>query len=380
MKIGVPRETFPGERRVALVPSVLPSLTGLPAEVWIESGAGTEAGFGDDAYEAQGARVTPSRAEVLGCDLVLQVRTLGANPTEGKADLEHFRPGTVLVGLADPLVAAGAIEALARKRVSLFALELLPRTSRAQAMDALTSMATLAGYKAVLLAADALPRIFPMMVTAAGTLTPARVLVVGAGVAGLQAIATARRLGALVKAYDVRPGVREEIESLGATFAEMPLDTLDDVQAGDERGYARAMGEDFYRGQRDHLASIVQGSDVVITTAAVPGRSAPRLLTASMVESMTPGSVVVDLAAASGGNCELTRPDERVVHHRVVVLGPTNLPSTLPFHASQMYAKNVTAFVLNLYRGNALDLGADDDIVRQTLVLKDGEMAGKVPG
>jgi proton-translocating NAD(P)+ transhydrogenase subunit alpha len=377
MKIGVPRETFPGERRVALVPSLLPALTGLPAEVWVESGAGTEAGFGDDAYEARGARVTPSRAEVLGADLVVQVRTLGANPTEGKADLEHLRPGTILVGLADPLVATEAIEALARRRVTLFALELLPRTSRAQAMDALTSMATLAGYKAVLLAAETLPRIFPMMVTAAGTLTPARVLVVGAGVAGLQAIATARRLGALVKAYDVRPEVREEIESLGATFAALPLD---DVQTADERGYARAMGEDFYRRQRDHLASIVLGSDVVITTAAVPGRSAPRLLTASMVESMAPGSVVVDLAAASGGNCELTRPDERVVHRRVVVLGPTNIPSTLAFHASQMYAKNVTAFVLNLYRGNALDLGADDDIVRQTLILKDGEMVRKVPG
>lgn len=374
MKIGVPRETFPGEKRVAIVPAVLPILTGLPAEVWIESGAGTQAGFDDDAYEARGARVTPSRAEALQSDLVLQVRTLGANPDQGKSDLEHLRPGTILVGLGEPFTAAEAIEALARKRVSLLALELLPRTSRAQAMDALTSMATLAGYKAVLLAAEALPRIFPMMVTAAGTLTPARVLVIGAGVAGLQAIATARRLGALVQAYDIRAEAQEEIESLGATFAKLPLET---TETEDERGYARAMGEDFYRKQAEHLATIVQDSDVIITTAAVPGRAAPRLVTASMVESMAPGSVVVDLAAASGGNCELTRPDARIVHRKVVVLGPTNLPSTLAFHASQMYARNVTAFVQNLCREGVLDLSSDDEIVRETLVLKEGERVKK---
>lgn len=374
MKIGVPRETFPGERRVAIVPAVLPALTGLPAEVWIEAGAGTEAGFGDEAYATGGARVTSSRTEVLHSDLVLQVRTLGANPIEGKADLEHLRPGTTLVGLAEPLTAAEALESLARKRVSLFALELVPRTSRAQSMDVLTSMATLAGYKAVLLAAEALPRIFPMMVTAAGTLTPARVLVIGAGVAGLQAIATARRLGALVKGYDIRPEVQEEIESLGATFAKLPLDAQ---ETGDERGYARAMGEEFYRKQAGHLATIVRDSDVVITTAAVPGKTAPRLLTAPMIESMTPGSIVVDLAAASGGNCELTRPDERVAHQGVVILGPTNLPSTLAFHASQMYAKNVAAFVQNLCREGALDLSADDEIVRETLVLKEGERVGR---
>lgn len=322
--------------------------------------------------------MTSSRAEVLRADLVLQVRTLGANLREGKSDLEHFRPGAVVVGFAEPraVTAGEAIEMLARKHVSLFALELIPRTSRAQAMDAVTSMATLAGYKAVILAAEALSRIFPMMVTAAGTLTPARVLVVGAGVAGLQAIATARRLGALVKAYDVRSEVREEIESLGATFAELPLS---ETMTGDASGYARAMDDEFYREQREHLASIVRGSDVVITTAAVPGATAPRLLTASMIESMAAGSVVVDLASSSGGNCELTRPDERVVHRQVVILGPTNLPSTLPFHASQMYAKNVAAFVQHLYRGSELDLSSDDEIVRETLVLRKGEIVRTDP-
>jgi proton-translocating NAD(P)+ transhydrogenase subunit alpha len=369
MKIGVPKETFPGETRVALTPSLVPSLLALGAEVWVETGAGRDAGFPDASYEEKGARLIPSRADVLGCDLVLQVRTLGANPLEGRSDLVYLLRGTTLVGFAGSSVETEAIDALAAREVTLFVLELVPRTSRAQMMDALTSMATLAGYKAVLVAAERLPRVFPMMVTAAGTLTPARVLVIGAGVAGLQAMATAHRLGAVVKAYDLRPEVREEIESLGARFVDIALDAPD---ARDERGYARAQGEDFYRKQRELLSKAVAESDVVVTTAAVPGKRAPVLVTAPMVEAMAPGSVIVDLGALSGGNCELTRADEIIEHGGVTILGPTNLPSTLPFHASQMYAKNVTAFVRLLVRDGAIRFD-DDDILRETLVLRNGE-------
>jgi NAD(P) transhydrogenase subunit alpha len=370
MKVGIPRETFPGERRVALTPAVVPSLLRLGVEIRVESGAGLSAGFPDDAFEAKGARVVSARAEALDSDVLLQVRTLGANPREGRRDLEHLRPGTTLIGFAEPMTATAEIEALAGRGVSLFALELLPRTSRAQSMDALTSMATLAGYKAVLVAAETLPRVFPMMVTAAGTITPARVLVVGAGVAGLQAIATARRLGALVRAYDVRPEVKEEIESVGARFVELPLPS----EAADEKGYARERSEDFYRKQRELLRDAVGDSDVVITTAAVPGKKAPRIVDREMVEGMAPGSVIVDLGAVGGGNCELTRPDETVVHEGVVILGPTNLPSTLAYHASQMYAKNVAAFLSNLLTDGEVVLSEEDDIVRETLLIRKGEI------
>jgi NAD(P) transhydrogenase subunit alpha len=372
MKVGVPRETFPGERRVAVTPGVVPALVRLGAEVIVESGAGKEAGFTDEEYGAKGARVVTSRADALQADVVLQVRTLGANPREGRSDLEHLREKTILVGFADPLTSKAEIEALAARGVSLLALELLPRTSRAQSMDALTSMATLAGYKAVLIAAEKLPRIFPMMVTAAGTITPAKLLVVGAGVAGLQAIATARRLGAVVSAYDVRAEVKEQIESLGARFVELPLES----EASDDKGYARERSEDFYTKQRELLGTAVRESDVVITTAAVPGKKAPRLVDRTMVEAMTQGSVVVDLGAASGGNCELTRPDESVVHAGVVVLGPTNLPSTVAYNASQMYARNAFAFVQNLVHDGEVRLSDEDDIVRETLVIRDGAIVG----
>jgi NAD(P) transhydrogenase subunit alpha len=345
----------------------------LRIEVVVESGAGGAAGFPDDAYREQDARVVAAREEAFSADVVLQVRTLGSNPREGRRDLELLRPGTILVGFAEPFLAKGGIAALAERGVSLFAMELVPRTSRAQSMDALTSMATLAGYKAVIVAAERLRRIVPMMVTAAGTLHPAKVLVVGAGVAGLQAIATARRLGAVVSGYDVRAEVREQIESLGARFVEIPLRST----TGDEKGYARELSEDFLREQREHLARAVRGSDVVITTAAVPGKTAPRLLDRSMVEAMAPGSVVVDLAAASGGNCELTRPDEPVEHGGVLVLGPTNLAGTLPYHASQMYARNLAAFVQNLVRDGELRISTEDDIQRETLVLLRGEVIAR---
>ena len=261
------------------------------------------------------------------------------------------------------------IEALAARGVNLFALELLPRTSRAQSMDVLSSMATVAGYKAVLIAAERLPKMFPMMVTAAGTVMPAKVLVIGAGVAGLQAIATSRRLGAVVTAYDVRPEVKEEIESLGARFAEIALETGD---AQDERGYAKALGEDFYERQRALMSRLVEDADVVVTTAAVPGGTAPRLVTATMVDAMAAGSVIVDLAAASGGNCELTQADTVVEHRGVSVLGPTNLPATVPFHASQMYGRNITAFLMNLIVDGKLHVDLEDEVVRETLVARDG--------
>jgi NAD(P) transhydrogenase subunit alpha len=277
----------------------------------------------------------------------------------------------VLIGLADPTADPAVAQAVAATGAALFALELIPRISRAQGMDVLSSMATLAGYKAVLLAADHLPKMFPMLMTAAGTVAPARVFVVGVGVAGLMAIAQARRLGAVVEAYDVRPAVREQVQSLGAKFVEMELDAGD---AEDQGGYAKALGEEFYRRQRELMARVVAASDVVITTAAVPGRKAPVLVTAEMVRAMQPGSVVVDLAAATGGNCELTRPDETVTDHGVTILGPTNAPSDLAVDGSRMYAKNVTAMLLNMSQGGVVDIHKDDEIVAGTCVARDGKV------
>lgn len=337
-------------------------LSAAGVDVIVESGAGDASGFNDGAYEANGARVALERRTVLEADIVLCVRA-------SVSSLAGAHAGQVIVGLADPLSARDDVEALAGLGVTLFALELLPRITRAQSMDVLSSMATIAGYKAVLVAAGRLPKLFPMMVTAAGTITPAKVLVIGAGVAGLQAIATARRLGAVVTAFDVRPQVKQEVESLGARFAELALDT-DDAQ--DERGYAKALGEDVYEHQRAMMARLVAGSDVVVATAAVPGRTAPVLITAEMVEAMAAGSVVVDLAAASGGNCELTRPDAVAEHRGVLVIGPTNLPATVAFHASQMYGKNITSFVTNMIVDGELRIDLDDEVVRDTLVARDG--------
>ncbi|MFH1740342.1 MAG: Re/Si-specific NAD(P)(+) transhydrogenase subunit alpha [bacterium] len=372
MKIGLLKETFPNERRVALIPSGIPALTKKGYEVVLESGAGASAGYPDSAYEGKGARVVTGWSEVFAeADVIVQVRGLGANPAAGREDLGKFRDGQVLIGFQEPLSAPEAAQELAACGLVVFSMELMPRITRAQSMDALSSMATIAGYKAVLLAAEALPRMFPMLMTAAGTLAPAKVFVVGAGVAGLQAIATARRLGAVVQAYDVRPAVKEQIESLGAKFVEMPLKAGD---AEDKGGYAKTMDEEFYRRQREMMTRVVAESDAVITTAAIPGKPAPKLISAEMVKGMVPGSVIVDLAAERGGNCELTQPDETVLTHDVSILGPTNLPSTVPYHASQMYSKNITTFLLHLIKEGEMKLSLEDEIVRETLITRGGEV------
>ena len=362
MKIGVPSEQVAGERRVALVPASVPLLKKAGFDVVIEGGAGQSAGFPDAAYVEKGAQITASRAEVFAADIILQVRV---------GDLALMRQGQIVIGMADPLGVPDVARQLASRGVTAFALELIPRITRAQSMDVLSSMATISGYKAVLLAADALPRMFPLLTTAAGTITPAHVFIMGVGVAGLQAIATARKLGAVVEAYDVRPAVKEQVQSVGAKFVELPLET---GQAEDKGGYAKAQDEAFYQRQREMMARVVAASDVVITTAVVPGKKAPVLVTAGMVHGMAPGSVIVDLAAERGGNCELTRPDQVVVEHGVTILGPTNLPSTVPYHASQMYAKNITTFLLHLVKDGAVKVDTSDEITRDTLMSQGGEI------
>lgn len=371
MIIGVPKETFPGERRVALIPASIPALSKANLEVHVETGAGREAGFLDSEYEAQGAKIVASRKEAFDANLVVQVRTLGTNPEAGRADLELMRQEQAIVGSVDPLGNPQAAADIAATGAQLFALELIPRITRAQSMDVLSSMATIAGYKAVLLAANTLPKMFPLMMTAAGTLKAAHVFVIGAGVAGLQAIGTARKLGAVVEGYDVRPVVREQVESLGAKFVEMELDA---GQSEDKGGYAKELGEDFYRKQRELMMQVVSRNDIVVTTAAIPGKKSPVLITEDMVKAMTHGSVIVDLAAERGGNCELTKADETVVAHGVTILGPTNLPATIPNHASQMFSKNVQTFLLNLINEGQLSLNLEDEIVRETLVTRGKEV------
>lgn len=372
MIVAVPKETFPGERRVALVPAVLPQLAKAGFDVLVEAGAGLAAGFRDKDYEGKGATVIADRAELFSkADVVLQVRTPGANPAAGAEDAKLMRPGQIVVGHADPLGDPALTKAVAEAGATLFALELIPRITRAQSMDVLSSMATLAGYQAVLLAAVNLPKMFPMMMTAAGTIAPAKVFIVGVGVAGLMAIAQARKLGAVVEAYDVRPAVKEQVQSLGAKFVEMELDAGDSEDKG---GYAKAMDEEFYAKQRELMTRVVAANDVVITTAAIPGRKAPVLVTAEMVKGMQPGSVVVDLAAATGGNCELTRADEVVVEHGVTILGPTDLPSQLCADASRMYAKNIVTMLLNMTAEGAVDIDKDDEIVTGTMVARGGEI------
>jgi NAD(P) transhydrogenase subunit alpha len=386
MIVGVPRESFPGERRVAIVPAIVPALIQLKLEVLVESGAGEAAGIVDAAFEEKGARIATSRDDVFKSEIVIQVRAGGANPEAGQADLARLSGGQTLIAFLDPLSNPNAQSELARRGISAFAMELMPRITRAQSMDALSSMATIAGYKAVLLAANTLPRMFPMMMTAAGTIAPARAFVIGAGVAGLQAIASARRLGAVVRAYDVRPTVADQVRSVGGEFVELTLEAGD---AEDKRGYAKAQDETFYKRQRELMARVVGESDVVITTAAIPGKPAPVLITEDMVRGMTPGSVIVDLAAERGGNCELTRADEIVVVHGVTILGPTNLPSTVPFHASQLYARNLATFLKHLMKDGALHIDADDEITRETLITRGGELvhrrtqeilSGQAPG
>ena len=371
MIVGVPKETFPGERRVAIVPASVPTLTKAGLEVVVQSGAGEAAGFPDAQYAERGARIASTREEVFAADVILQIRAAGANRASGTDDLPLLRAGHVLIGMCQPLGEPKLLSQFARRGLSIFALELLPRITRAQAMDVLSSMATVAGYRAVILAAAHLPKMFPMLMTAAGTISAAKVFVIGAGVAGLQAIATAKRLGAVVSAYDIRPAVKEQILSLGAKFVEMGLETSQAEAAG---GYARAMDEDFYRKQRQLMAKVAAENDVVICTAAVPGKRAPLLLSAEAVRGMAPGSVIVDLAAESGGNCELSKPDQTILDSGVTIIAPTNPASEAPFDASQMYSRNVSTFLLALVRNGQFSPDMDDQIVRETLVARDGQV------
>ena len=373
MIVGVPRESFPGERRVALVPAALANLSKIGLEVIVESGAGVEAGYPDADYGAKGAKVISDRAEIFRtADIIVQVLCPGANDKTGAADLAAFRPNQIVIGFFRPMNSVDVLKALAERGVTSFSVELIPRTTRAQSMDALSSMATVAGYKAVLIAADILPKLFPMLTTAAGTLTPARVLILGVGVAGLQAIATARRLGAVVSAYDLRPVVKEQVQSLGARFVELPIEAQN---AQDARGYATAQDESFYRRQRELLGKVISENDVVITTAVIPGKRAPILVTKEMVAGMAPRSVIIDLAAERGGNCELTRAGEKImVEKDVTIVGWFNLASTVPYHASQMYARNLSTFLALLVKDGKLNLNLKDDILRDTLVTHSGEI------
>ncbi|HZU10465.1 MAG TPA: Re/Si-specific NAD(P)(+) transhydrogenase subunit alpha [Pseudacidobacterium sp.] len=369
--LGILRETYPQERRVALVPRQCEALKKAGLEVILEQSAGAAAGFPDELYIARGARVANREDVFQQADIIAQVRCLGANPEAGRADLRHLRPGQVLIGFAEPLTAIQECSDLASAGVSLLALELIPRITRAQSMDALSSMATIAGYRAVLLAATHLPKMFPLLMTAAGTITPAKVFILGAGVAGLQAIATARRLGAVVSAYDVRAAVKEQVESVGAKFVVLDVEAQ---AAEDKSGYAKALGEDFYRKQREQLTEVLREQDVVITTAAVPGRKSPVLITAEMVSAMQPGSVIVDIAAERGGNCEMTKAGETVVHNDVTILGPVNLPASIPNHASQMFSANVAAVAKLLMNEGKITLNLEDEIIREALVTHEGRI------
>ncbi len=369
--VGVLKETFPGERCVGIVPKSVDVLKKTDMTVLVEAAAGAAAGYPDDQYTARGAAVATREEIWKQADIVVQFRGLGANPTAGRADLAHMRKGQIVLGLGEPLTAKQEATDLAAAGVSFFALELIPRTTRAQSMDVLSSLATISGYEAVILAATTLPKIFPMLMTAAGTITPAKVFVIGAGVAGLQAIATAKRLGSVVSGYDVRSAVKDQIISVGAKFVSLEVEA---GQAEDKGGYAKAMDEAFYKKQRELMLEVVKEHDVVITTAAVPGKRAPILITKEMVEAMAPGSTIVDIAAVRGGNCELTQPDQHVVHNGVNIVGPTNFASMAPFHASQMFSANVATFLKHLNGFLPLETIPEDDIVADTLVTHGGDV------
>jgi NAD(P) transhydrogenase subunit alpha len=363
MIVGVPKEIAGGERRVALVPELVPKLVKAGLEVLVQADAGAAAGFLDPSYAEKGARV---EADVFPqADILLKVQP----PT--LEEIGKIKEGTTLIGFLQPYTNAAGIKALAARKVTVFAMELMPRITRAQPMDALSAMSTVAGYKAVLLAASRLPKVFPLLMTAAGTLTPARVFVIGAGVAGLQAIGTAKRLGAVVEAYDTRPVVKEQVESLGAKFAVLGLETK---EAEAKTGYAKAQSEEFYQKQQQMMAQYVAAADVVIPTALVPGKRAPVLISEEMVRSMRPGSVLVDLAAEQGGNCALTEPGQEVVKHGVTIIGPINLPSTVPFHASQMYARTVTNYLMHLLKEGKVQLDLNDELTRGPLVTHRGDV------
>lgn len=375
MIIGVPKESYPGERRVALVPVVIPTLVKAGFEVLIEANAGVEAGYPDAQFTDKGAKIVPSRGELFRqSEIIVQVLCYGSNDFNGRDDLAFMRPGQVLLGFLRPLGSIEVIQEIAKAGITSFAVELIPRTTRAQSMDALSSMGTICGYKAVLVSAETLPRIFPMLTTAAGTITPARVLVIGAGVAGLQAIATARRLGAVASAYDLRPAAKEQVQSLGGRFVELPIEAKD---AQDARGYGTAQDESFYNRQRELLGRVVQESDVVVTAAVIPGKKSPILVTEDMVKGMAPGSVIFDLAAERGGNCELTQTGQTIVRHGVTIIGAINLASGVPYHASQMYARNLTAFLTHLFRDGKIQSDVSDEIIRETLLTKEGEVVNQ---
>jgi NAD(P) transhydrogenase subunit alpha len=369
MNVGVLKEHLPDERRVALVPAHVGTLTKLGAEVVVERGAGEAAGFADEAYSEKGARLA-ERTEILGeADALLTVRTAAADAERFAEDVSSMKEGQIVIGYAEPYAPNEAFSRAVEKRVSVFSMELMPRITRAQSMDSLSSMANLAGYKAVLLAANNLPKMFPMMMTAAGTIVAAKAFIVGVGVAGLQAIATAKRLGAVVSAYDIRPAVKDQVKSLGAKFVELDLETGDSESAS---GYAREMDEEFYRKQREKMTEVVAESDVVITTAAVPGKKAPVLVTEDMVKAMPTGSVLVDLAAERGGNCELTESGKTVTKHGVTIIGPENVPSMLAENASTLYSKNITTFFATMVQDGELDIDYEDEIISSTMVTKDG--------
>ena len=373
MIIGIPSEIKAGEKRVAMSPANVQSLTDKSVKVLIQADAGSAAGYPDAEYTAAGATVTADRAEIFAsADIILQVQSFGSNNDNSDGDLALLRSGQLVIGMMDPLASPQAAQAVAKTGATAIALELVPRISRAQSMDVLSSMATLAGYKAVLMGASAAPRIFPMLMTAAGTLQPARVLIMGVGVAGLQACATAKRLGAVVEAYDVRPAAREQILSVGAKPVELDLDTGESEGAG---GYAKEQGEDFLRRQRELMTEVVAQQDIIITTAAIPGAKSPILVTEDMVKAMKPGAVIVDLAAERGGNCDLTKQGETVVVHDVTILGPENVPSDLAFHASQMLGKNMqTLLELIVDEAGNLNLDFNDEIVAGTVVAHEGEI------
>ncbi len=372
MIVGVPKEIYPGERRVALVPAVIPNLAKAGLEVVIESGAGTDAGYPDSAYTEKGAKIAADRRAVFStADIIVQVLCYGANDINGRDDVALMKRDQVLIGFLRPFGAVDVAQQIAQTGVTAFSVELMPRTTRAQNMDALSSMATVAGYKAVLLAADTSPRLFPMLTTAAGTITPARIFVIGVGVAGLQAIATGRRLGAVVSAYDMRPAVKEQVQSLGGRFVELPIEAKN---AQDARGYGTAQDETFYARQRELLTKVVAESDVIITTAVIPGKKAPVLVTADMVKGMAPGSIIIDMAAERGGNCELTQTGKTVIEHGVSIVGKINLAGSVPYHASQMYARNLTNYLSYMVKQGKLTLNMQDEIMRETLVSRAGEI------
>ncbi len=370
MRIAVAKEIEASERRVALIPDVVSKLVKQGFEVSIESGAGEKALYSDSDYEAAGATIISDTAKLWGeADILFKVSP-PQQREDGSAEIDALKEGSVLIGFLNPLANPSLAEQLAQRKITAFSMEMIPRTTRAQSMDALSSQASIAGYKSVLIAAEALPKYFPMLTTAAGTIAPAKVFVMGAGVAGLQAIATARRLGAMVEAFDIRPAVKEEVQSLGAKFVEVKLEE-ETATAG---GYAKEISEESKKRTQEAVTERVKNADVVITTAQVPGRKAPRLVTEEMIAQMKPGAVIVDLAADQGGNAAYTEPGGNVVKNGVTIIGPVNLPSSVPVHASQLYSKNLVSLMKLLVKDNALNLDFEDDIVNAACVTHDGEI------